>query len=293
MVLQLKYDYQQGIALRAAAHKIAVQVKRVVADIERSVEEIGTGTAARITKVQLRKLSEVATDFVIVATECRKETDNTTLQLNLEETFLKVQQANITQRRRINTEIRNHPRTEEKYVDLLVALQTLAEINIAQITAISFNKKSEVIADLIYVLTLNAYGEAVRDPDAKNVSVINRVKDPIAGIVLKHMKQLVSSRALPDKVFNEIVENDEAYAKVIEDVVKNAYINIAPDIYAIIKTNADNIFETSSEEYKQLVSHLRTLVDKLIQSPRYFYKPLVQAIVQQTKQPLADMLAEI
>ena len=291
MTLQLKTDYQQGIALRASAHNIANRLKRAVADINDMVDKAKTGTAARITKVQVRKFTDQAEEFIKIANDPKsKEMDNLTLQLKLEKAFLETQNSNIKQRQLLHNEMTNHPGTVDLYQPLMDSLTVIAGINIADITSINFNKKSAKLAEeLLTVPTINQYSDLVRDHEVSNDAIVTKLAKPMAG----QFKMYINTQKRDVKA--ELAQlTEDQFAEKIKEPMKTIYGNrFAGEVANLAINRAREIFDVESDpaEFKQLENHLKQLAVKTIDS-RYVLNPLVKAVTEQVYQPFVDAFKE-
>ena len=287
MTLQLKKDYQQGIALRATAHKIAVKIEQVIKQIDELTTGAGTNTSVRITHVQLRKFTEQAKVFVKIANDPKsKEIDNMKLQLQLEKAFLDTQHSNIKQRQLLHNEMTNHPGTVELYQPLMDALSILAFLNISEITSINFETKSAKLAEnLLTVPTLNQYAELVRDHDVSNNAVVARIAKPMTS-------QFKMQINVKPKAFKEDLANstEDQFADKIKEGLKTIYLNrFAPDIAELAINRANEIFDVESDptEFKQLTTHLTNLAEKNANN-RYVINPLAEEVTKAVYQDFVD-----
>ena len=168
MVLQLKKDYQSGIAVRAAAHKLAIAIKATVGEIREAVVAIDTKTADRITQSRVRKIEDASAAFTKLATNPKDESPFI-LQERLERQFLEIQGLVIDQRIAIKAEAERHPRGAERYDEILILLTTLKDLDISEVVNIRFDAKSEAIAnDALIVGTINGLAELTRIHEMKN-----------------------------------------------------------------------------------------------------------------------------
>ena len=168
MVLQLKKDYQSGIAVRAAAHKLAIAIKATVGEIREAVVAIDTKTADRITQSRVRKIEDASAAFTKLATNPKDESPSI-LQERLERQFLEIQGLVIDQRIAIKAEAERHPRGAERYDEILILLTTLKDLDISEVVNIRFDAKSEAIAnDALIVGTINGLAELTRIHEMKN-----------------------------------------------------------------------------------------------------------------------------
>lgn len=287
MTLQLKKDYQQGIALRATAHKIALKLQYVIDQINSLTTGAGTNTSVRITHVQLRKFTDQAKVFVNIANDPKsKEIDNMKLQLQLEKAFLDTQHSNIKQRQLLHNEMTNHPGTVDLYQPLMDALQVLAFLNISDITSYNFEHKTAKLAEnLLTVTTLNAYAELVRDHDVTNNAVVVRVTKPM----ISAFKMQVNSKPKDFKV-DLANSTEDQYAEKIKDGLKTIFLNrFAPEIAELAIKRAGEIFDVESDptEFKQLENHLTNLSEKNANS-RYVINPLTEEVTKATYQDFVD-----
>lgn len=291
MTLQLKTDYQQGIALRASAHLIGNKLKKAVADIETLVDTAKTGTAARITKVQMRKFTDQANEFIKIANDPKsKDMDNLTLQLKLEKAFLDTQNSNIKQRQLLHNEMTNHPGTVDLYQPLMDTLTILARINISDITSINFDKKSAKLAqDLLSVSTINQYSDLVRDHDVSNDAIVAKLTQPMTG----QFKMYINTQKRDVKA--ELAQlTEDQFAEKIKEPMKVIYGNrFAGEVASLAINRAREIFDVESDptEFKQLENHLKKLAVKTIDS-RYVLNPLVKAVTENVYQPFVDAFKE-
>lgn len=291
MTLQLKTDYQQGIALRASAHLIGNKLKKAVADIETMVDTAKTGTAARITKVQMRKFTDQANEFIKIANDPKsKDMDNLTLQLKLEKAFLDTQNSNIKQRQLLHNEMTNHPGTVELYQPLMDTLAILARINISDITSINFDKKSAKLAqDLLSVSTINQYSDLVRDHEVSNGAIVAKLAQPMTG----QFKMYINTQKRDVKAELAKLTEDQ-FAEKIKEPMKTIYGNhFASEVANLAINRAREIFDVESDptEFKQLENHLKKLAVKTIDS-RYVLNPLVKAVTENVYQPFVDAFKE-
>lgn len=287
MTLQLKKDYQQGIALRATAHKIAVKIERVIKQIDELTTGAGTNTSVRITHVQLRKFINQAKIFVNIANDPKsKKIDNMKLQLQLEKAFLDTQHSNIKQRQLLYNEMTNHPGTVKMYQPLMDALTILAFLNISEITNINFETKSAKLAEnLLTVSTLNAYAELVRDHDVANNAIVARVTKPM----ISQFKMQINVKP---KAFKVDLANstEDQFAEKIKDGLKTIYLNrFVPEITELAVNRANEIFEVESDptEFKQLEKHLSNLSEKNANS-RFIIHPLTNEVTKAVYQDFVD-----
>ena len=229
MVLQLKKDYQSGIAVRAAAHKLAVAIKATVGEIREAVVAIDTKTSDRITQSRVRKIEDASTAFTKLATNPKDESPSI-LQERLERQFLEIQGLVIDQRIAIKAEAERHPRGAERYDEILILLTTLKDLDISEVVNIRFDAKSEAIAnEALIVGTINGLAELTRihemkndylkhlgskfvqDKIAKNISTLNDAqtiqyfkesicRGQLSEFLVEHTKPLL------DKVFEPSIE---------------------------------------------------------------------------------------
>lgn len=259
MVLQLKTEYQKSIALRAAARTISNDITSVIKSIDEMVEEAGTKTAHRVTHVQARKFADQASQFIKLAVEGRKSKSNTEYQFALEEAFLDTQKSAIEQRRRLNTEMTNHPGTIDTYQAVFDKLIVLSNLRINAISSINFDKKSEAIATQLFTLTtLNKYAELVRVSELSNKSIVAKY----TLLCERPVDRAIQSK---EDVINLVKSNPLVLEKTIKEITKEFYLNqIAPEVTAFAQSNAKDIFEVESdpEEFKKLLNLLSDLSNK-------------------------------
>ena len=229
MVLQLKKDYQSGIAVRAAAHKLAVAIKATVGEIREAVVAIDTKTADRITQSRVRKLEDASAAFTKLATNPKDESSSI-LQERLERQFLEIQGLVIDQRIAIKAEAERHPRGAERYDEILILLTTLKDLDISEVVNIRFDAKSEAIAnDALIVSTINGLAELTRIHEMKND-------------YLKHL----GSKFVQDKIAKNISTlNDAQTIQYFKESVCRG--QLSEFLVEHTKPLLDKVFEPSTE----------------------------------------------
>ena len=229
MVLQLKKDYQSGIAVRAAAHKLAVAIKATVGEIREAVVAIDTKTADRITQSRVRKLEDASAAFTKLATNPKDESPSI-LQERLERQFLEIQGLVIDQRIAIKAEAERHPRGAERYDEILILLTTLKDLDISEVVNIRFDAKSEAIAnDALIVSTINGLAELTRIHEMKND-------------YLKHL----GSKFVQDKIAKNISTlNDAQTIQYFKESVCRG--QLSEFLVEHTKPLLDKVFEPSTE----------------------------------------------
>lgn len=229
MVLQLKKDYQSGIAVRAAAHKLAVAIKATVSEIREAVVAIDTKTADRITQSRVRKIEDASAAFTGLATNPKDESPSI-LQERLERQFLEIQGLVIDQRIAIKAEAERHPRGAERYDEILILLTTLKDLDISEVVNIRFDAKSEAIAnDALTVCTINGLAELTRIHEMKND-------------YLKHL----GSKFVQDKIAKNLSTlNDAQTIQYFKESVCRG--QLSEFLVDYTKPLLDNVFEASTE----------------------------------------------
>lgn len=229
MVLQLKKDYQSGIAVRAAAHKLAVAIKATVGEIRETVVAIDTKTADRITQSRVRKIEDASAAFTKLATNPKDESPSI-LQERLERQFLEIQGLVIDQRIAIKAEAERHPRGAERYDEILILLTTLKDLDISEVVNIRFDAKSEAIAnDALIVSTINGLAELTRIHEMKND-------------YLKHL----GSKFVQDKIAKNISTlNDAQTIQYFKESVCRG--QLSEFLVEHTKPLLDKVFEPSTE----------------------------------------------
>ena len=229
MVLQLKKDYQSGIAVRAAAHKLAVAIKATVGEIRETVVAIDTKTADRITQSRVRKIEDASAAFTKLATNPKDESPSI-LQERLERQFLEIQGLVIDQRIAIKAEAERHPRGAERYDEILILLTTLKDLDISEVVNIRFDAKSEAIAnEALIVSTINGLAELTRIHEMKND-------------YLKHL----GSKFVQDKIAKNISTlNDAQTIQYFKESVCRG--QLSEFLVEHTKPLLDKVFEPSTE----------------------------------------------
>lgn len=229
MVLQLKKDYQSGIAVRAAAHKLAVTIKATVGEIREAVVALDTKTADRITQSRVRKIEDASAAFTKLATNPKDESPSI-LQERLERQFLEIQGLVIDQRIAIKAEAERHPRGAERYDEILILLTTLKDLDISEVVNIRFDAKSEAIAnDALIVSTINGLAELTRIHEMKND-------------YLKHL----GSKFVQDKIAKNISTlNDAQTIQYFKESVCRG--QLSEFLVEHTKPLLDKVFEPSTE----------------------------------------------
>lgn len=229
MVLQLKKDYQSGIAVRAAAHKLAVAIKATVGEIRETVVAIDTKTSDRITQSRVRKIEDASAAFTKLATNPKDESPSI-LQERLERQFLEIQGLVIDQRIAIKAEAERHPRGAERYDEILILLTTLKDLDISEIVNIRFDAKSEAIAnEALIVGTINGLAELTRIHEMKND-------------YLKHL----GSKFVQDKIAKNISTlNDAQTIQYFKESVCRG--QLSEFLVEHTKPLLDKVFEPSTE----------------------------------------------
>lgn len=229
MVLQLKKDYQSGIAVRAAAHKLAVAIKATVGEIRETVVAIDTKTSDRITQSRVRKIEDASAAFTKLATNPKDESPSI-LQERLERQFLEIQGLVIDQRIAIKAEAERHPRGAERYDEILILLTTLKDLDISEVVNIRFDAKSEAIAnEALIVGTINGLAELTRIHEMKND-------------YLKHL----GSKFVQDKIAKNISTlNDAQTIQYFKESVCRG--QLSEFLVEHTKPLLDKVFEPSTE----------------------------------------------
>ena len=233
MVLQLKKDYQSGIAVRAAAHKLAVAIKATVEEIREAVVAIDTKTADRITQSRVRKIEDASAAFTKLATNPKDESPSI-LQERLERQFLEIQGLVIDQRIAIKAEAERHPRGAERYDEILILLTTLKDLDISEVVNIRFDAKSEAIAnDALIVGTINGLAELTRIHEMKND-------------YLKHLgSKFVQAKIAKKDLYTYLSLNDAQTIQYFKESVCRG--QLSEFLVEHTKPLLDKVFEPSTE----------------------------------------------
>lgn len=265
MVLQLKGDFQKGVAVRAAGHKLAVEIKKAVNDVREAVEAVGTKTADRITQSRVRKLEEASSAFTKLATN-PKDDSPSILQDRLERQFLEIQGLVIDQRIAIKAEAERHPKGAERYDEILILLTTLKDLKIDEVVNINFDKKSEKIAnELPHVTTINSFAEMTRIHELTNANLVEIGKRFIIDAMKKSADQLTDSQKI--QYFKESVGRgrlSEFYLEYAEPLVKAAF-EPSTELNALIDVKLPALFGKFVTTKAQ-VQTFDTLIDDTLES---------------------------